>query len=674
VSFRARLRLFFVLLVIVPMIALAVVLFTLTARSETGKADAGISAGTRTAFAVYEDAARAAEPALRRVASDRGLRAALTAREGVDAQLERLVGAGGVDPAREPIAGGAGGLLERFAGRPVFIELHAPGGERIASAGDPTGVAPATAPVAVEGETVGVLSVSTTSADQLARQVQDLTGLAVAVYSGDRLLAAMAGGLGDRDSLGETGEPHDVEAADGSEYRARVESIPDPPGPPVELAILQDSSGIDETISDNRLTIAGLLVAFLLLAMLAASGVSRALTGQIRTFLDAARRLARGDFAHPVPVTGRDEFAELGREFNSMSSQLETKIEEIERKREELEATIRRVGDALATGLDRDGVVALAVRQAVDACAAETGRALPLERGAFHENRSGADDPDLHEAVVAAERLAFAPRAEVGPELLEPIDTEAAPPRPRRASPAQAGRAHALAVPMRALTDSAEPEYLGVLSIARRGRAFSREEEELLEYLAGQAIVSIENASLHATVERQAVTDELTGLANARAFRSILAREVERSRRFESPLSLVMVDLDNFKQVNDRHGHQQGDEVLAAVAAVLRDHSRDIDAPARYGGEELAVVVPQTDAEGAVQLAERMREAVERLRVPRVGGRGVLRVTASFGVASLPESAADGEELVAAADAALYRAKRGGKNRVERAEPVVAAG
>jgi diguanylate cyclase (GGDEF)-like protein len=221
---------------------------------------------------------------------------------------------------------------------------------------------------------------------------------------------------------------------------------------------------------------------------------------------------------------------------------------------------------------------------------------------------------------------------------------------------------------------STEPEYLGVLSIARRGREFSREEEELLEYLAGQAIVSIENASLHATVERQAVTDELTGLANARAFRSILDREIERSRRFQTPLGLVMADLDNFKQVNDRHGHPQGDEVLASVAAVLRDLSRDIDAPARYGGEELAVVLPQTDAEGAALLAERMREAVERLRVPRVTGRGSLRVTASFGVASMPESASDREKLVAAADAALYRAKRGGKNRVVRAERVAAAG
>jgi diguanylate cyclase (GGDEF)-like protein len=357
-----------------------------------------------------------------------------------------------------------------------------------------------------------------------------------------------------------------------------------------------------------------------------------------------------------------------------MSSQLEAKIEEIERKREELEATIRRVGDALATGLDRDGVVALAVRQAVDACAAEAGRALPVARGAFHERRSGRDDVRLDEALVAAERRAFEPRPELGPELLDSVDPDSPRPRPRRASAAQTGHAHALAVPMRAVVSSSEAEFLGVLSIARHGQAFTREEEELLEYLAGQAIVSIENASLHETVGRQAVTDELTGLANARAFRSILDREIERSRRFQTPLGLVMVDLDDFKQVNDGHGHQQGDEVLASVAAVLRDFSRDIDAPARYGGEELAVVLPQTDSDGAALLAERMREAVERLPVPSVSGGVPLRVTASFGVASVPESATDREELVAAADAALYRAKRGGKNRVERAEQVAAAG
>jgi diguanylate cyclase (GGDEF)-like protein len=128
-----------------------------------------------------------------------------------------------------------------------------------------------------------------------------------------------------------------------------------------------------------------------------------------------------------------------------------------------------------------------------------------------------------------------------------------------------------------------------------------------------------------------------------------------------------MVDLDDFKHVNDTYGHQQGDEVLAHVAAALRHVSRDLDTAARYGGEELAVILPQTDASGAELLAERMREAVESLQVPRVGGTGTLSVTASFGVASVPESGFDRGELIAAADAALYAAKRGGKNRVERA-------
>jgi diguanylate cyclase (GGDEF)-like protein len=130
-----------------------------------------------------------------------------------------------------------------------------------------------------------------------------------------------------------------------------------------------------------------------------------------------------------------------------------------------------------------------------------------------------------------------------------------------------------------------------------------------------------------------------------------------------------MLDIDDFKQVNDHHGHQQGDEVLAHVARVLRDFSRDIDAPARYGGEEMAVILPETDLRGASQLAERVREAVASMQVPGAGGGGSLRVTASFGVAAAPDSAVEPERLVAAADAALYRAKRAGKNRVERAAP-----
>jgi diguanylate cyclase (GGDEF)-like protein len=417
--------------------------------------------------------------------------------------------------------------------------------------------------------------------------------------------------------------------------------------------------------TDTRELIVLLGSVFVLVALLSASVVSRALTRQVATFVEAARRLSRGDFRRLAPVEGNDEFAQLAREFNDMAAGLEAKVEESETRRQELAETIRRVGDALATGVDRDGVVGLAVRQAVDACQAEVGRALPLAHGAFSGCEVGEVGGDLEKAIESAERDAFVVRPDVGSELLGALEGDDRAERTRRAVSAHGPGFHALSIGLRSLVDG--PEYLGAISIARHGAAFTRDEEDMLEYLAGQAVVSIENASLHEAIERQAVTDELTGLANVRAFMTTLDREIERGRRFDHALGLVMIDLDDFKRVNDVYGHQQGDEVLAHVAWVLRDVSRELDTVARYGGEELAAVLPQTDAGGAALLAERMREAVESLHVPRVAGGAPIQVTASFGVASVPENAYDRNELIAAADAALYAAKHGGKNRVERA-------
>jgi diguanylate cyclase (GGDEF)-like protein len=177
----------------------------------------------------------------------------------------------------------------------------------------------------------------------------------------------------------------------------------------------------------------------------------------------------------------------------------------------------------------------------------------------------------------------------------------------------------------------------------------------------------VENVDLHETVQRQAVTDELTGLFNHRRFQEVMTVEVERARRYGHELGLIMLDIDNFKQINDTYGHLQGDLVLREVARVLRQSSREIDEPARYGGEEMAVALPQTDLEGAYQFAERVRRRIEALALPQPDG-GVLKVTASFGAASLAAiPGADKDALVAAADAALYEAKRNGKNRTERA-------
>jgi diguanylate cyclase (GGDEF)-like protein len=128
-----------------------------------------------------------------------------------------------------------------------------------------------------------------------------------------------------------------------------------------------------------------------------------------------------------------------------------------------------------------------------------------------------------------------------------------------------------------------------------------------------------------------------------------------------------MLDIDDFKQVNDTYGHLQGDSVLRRVGRVLTLEAREVDQPARYGGEEFVVALPETDIEGAVELAERIRARIESSSIPLVEGNGEIRVTASVGVASIPANASNAHDVIAAADAALYEAKRAGKNRVERA-------
>jgi diguanylate cyclase (GGDEF)-like protein len=163
-------------------------------------------------------------------------------------------------------------------------------------------------------------------------------------------------------------------------------------------------------------------------------------------------------------------------------------------------------------------------------------------------------------------------------------------------------------------------------------------------------------------VASQAATDSLTGLANRWTFDEELALEWRRAERVGDPLALILLDLDDFKSVNDTHGHQAGDEILRRVGQVLAGSVRQVDLAARYGGEEFGVIVPETDLEGAVELAERLRTALEAEEVELQDGTR-LSVTASFG-AAVKGDLPGGEELVAAADASLYEAKRAGKNRV----------
>jgi diguanylate cyclase (GGDEF)-like protein len=218
-------------------------------------------------------------------------------------------------------------------------------------------------------------------------------------------------------------------------------------------------------------------------------------------------------------------------------------------------------------------------------------------------------------------------------------------------------------------------------------RCFAEDEVELVQILANQAAVALQNGRLYETLKLQAITDGLTGLYNHRYFYERLEEEVAKSKRYGAPLSLLMLDLDDFKSFNDAYGHPAGDQVLRQIADILhRQLRRQIDVVARYGGEEFAVILPSTPLAGAQAVGDRLQRQVsvcvededgaaelvgERIRAHVAkalfgdDGEREVSVTVSIGVATFPDNASDAEGLVRAADKALYLAKRLGKNRVE---------
>ena len=396
----------------------------------------------------------------------------------------------------------------------------------------------------------------------------------------------------------------------GSTYRAVSTDILGG-GPTVKLVGLTPKAQIDRAVGNLRQRF--LLFTFMALAVVAGLAylLGRTTVRWLKELADAAGSVARGHFERRVPVRGSDEFALLGRTFNDMAAQLASRRAELEAERGRVRDAIARFGEALAATHDPFALLPVIVESTVEATGAVGGR-----------------------LVVEGKEVA------------------------------RAGRPKKVGEPLTIVLSGDNGDDAQLLLWPSRD-GFTDEERELANWLGSQASIALENVRLHRIVERQASTDGLTELSNRRQFEEVLDIEIQRAERFGGSLALIVADLDDFKQVNDRHGHQAGDEVLRAFADILRETAREVDLPARYGGEEFAILLPQTDATGARRLAERLRRTFSSKPIATSAGE-LVAVTASFGVAAYPD-APTAAALFAAADDALYKAKAAGKNCVVRA-------
>jgi diguanylate cyclase (GGDEF)-like protein len=206
---------------------------------------------------------------------------------------------------------------------------------------------------------------------------------------------------------------------------------------------------------------------------------------------------------------------------------------------------------------------------------------------------------------------------------------------------------------------------IGVVQVINRiGGRFTREDLKILLTLVEPCAIAIENAMLFQRAEQLTITDDLTKLFNSRYLNLHLSREIKRGKRHGEPLSVIFLDLDGFKTVNDQYGHLAGSRTLTEVGGILSRAVRETDTIARYGGDEFVVVLPETPAAGAVIIAERIRKSIESHCF--LQGQGlVARISASFGIASYPDHALTPEGLIQKADQAMYRVKESGKNGIE---------
>lgn len=420
------------------------------------------------------------------------------------------------------------------------------------------------------------------------------------------------------------------------------------------------------------LSIAGIIACLVVGVSIA---IGRLGTRRINAFTSISKEIARGDFTKEVPFTNGDEIGQLGRTFNIMIASIRRKIEQLKYLND---AAIEVHSHIEINRLLQD--LANIAKRLINA---EMSALLLLGEGDDEIKHFKVSLPNPSEAVhsegqpkgggfggtVLSKSVGESAKAMVRScEFLGMVLSKGLPIRLYGLAndqylvslPANHPPIHTLlGVPIKM-----NHKVIGGLFLANKidDERFTLEDEEILFTLAYQASVAIENAKLYEEVQQLAITDGLTGLLNHKEFQRRLDENIEGSKRYRYPVSLLMIDIDHFKHFNDTYGHQVGDQVLKTVGDIIKAHVRVVDVCARYGGEEFAVILREADIPPAVVLSERIRSAIYAYPFKHDGIRSQLSV--SIGVASFPQDANNAEDLIKKADKALYIAKRAGRNKV----------
>lgn len=652
-SLQRRLTLFFVLIVILPLAVAAFVIQRVVVTEISRRAVESLEPSLDAAVALYNDRAQALDERVRGALQFPQFGRLL--REGDGDELsafldQRIDEASNVDFL---IALDAGGRETGSAVRPGSFEDHfeQPSVQEISASqvGVGTGftrTAPIPVRIAGRGNVGSVVGGFWLDRDLLLGSSQD--DVVFSVVADDQVIASTV--PLDRPTTVEI----DLEgpfAMDG-EAQGRARALEG------GMAIVASTPSAPIAALSQRVitSMIGLLFLAILGTSLLAYLLARIITQPLEELSEGALEIAEGRYDRRVKVRSRDEVGKLALAFNDMSDRLGETITELSTSRDKLQRAVQRIGETLRSTHDMTQILESILNTAVDAVGADAG---VLWR--FTSTRS-----DLYASAVFNHPDDTLGRLAVGEGvvgLAAERGVVVALPGPEGGPTASASEPDApvvLATPL-----FSQDRVIGVLAIYREDaeRPFEKEDGQTVVFLAEQGAVAIENVLLHEEARHLSVMDSLTGIWNRRFFQMQFRQVLATATRFERSFSVLMLDLDNFKLVNDTYGHQRGDAILVEFAQRVGKTLREVDTFARYGGEEFICLLSETDLDGAVTTADKI---LETIRAHPFGAVGEVPVdlTVSIGVAMYPEHGDNRGALVGAADRALYRAKQEGRNRV----------